>query len=291
MPETMTHSMSDWLSVEIDLDTANEHVADVFTAALFEGGVAGLEIRDGGESITVIASFAPEIEAGTIPGIIDKALSVANLTASKITTNAIEPIDWSTHWRKHFHPLGFGRFWVVPSWLEAPAEAEQVLVVDPSMAFGTGRHETTRLCLKRIIDGDVPASVLDVGTGTAILVMAAMMNGATRVMGTDNDPDALIVARENADRNGLSEGLRLSDKDPDKLNEQFELVIANILRDPLIALAPRIAKATSEGGRVVLSGILESQVSDVRKAYEESGFIYVEHGIEGEWACLEMSKT
>ena len=283
--------MSEWLSVEIALESSPEVKLDVFTGALFEGGIAGLEIRDSSNPTVIVASFPPEIPSDQIPQIIENGLQLSGLSASKVTTNSVEPIDWSTHWRTHFHPLGFGKFWVVPSWLEAPPEAEQVLVVDPGMAFGTGRHETTGLCLKRIVDGVVPESVLDVGTGTAILVMAAMMKGARRVMGTDNDPDALIVARENAERNGLSEGLRLSGQDPDELDEQFELVIANILRDPLIQLAPRIVAATSPGGRVVLSGILGRQVPEVRKAYETCGLNYVEHQTDGEWACLEMSKA
>ena len=283
--------MSEWLSVEIVLESASNIQLELFTHALFEGGVSGTEIKDTGPELIVIASFAPEIPPENIQGIVDQALLGANVTSKTVTVNTVEPVDWSTHWREHFHPLGFGSFWVVPSWLEAPEEAEQVLVVDPGMAFGTGRHETTGLCLKRVVEGPVPDSVLDVGTGTAILAMAAIMKGATQVMGTDNDPDALVVARENAERNNLSDSLRLSGLDPDALNEEFELVIANILRDPLIHLAPRIVQATASGGRVVLSGILGRQVEDVRKAYEDCGLSYVNVEHEGEWACLEMSKA
>jgi len=284
-------AVSQWLSVEIVLKTASQIQVELFTGALFESGVSGTEIKDTGPDVIVIASFSPDILASSIEGIVKQCLDAAGASSKSITTKAVEPIDWSTHWREHFHPLGFGSFWVVPSWLEPPEEAEQILVVDPGMAFGTGRHETTSLCLKRIVQGEVPSSVLDVGTGTAILAMAAMLQGAHRVMGTDNDPDALIVARENAERNGLSDGLRLSGLDPDRLNEEFELVIANILRDPLIELAPRIVSATAAGGRVVLSGILDRQVSDVRKAYEACGLNYVDVELEGEWARLEMSKA
>ena len=282
--------MSNWSSVEISLEKATELKVELFTAALFEAGVAGTEQRGEGTEMLVIASFPPEIERETISETVQTCAVVTGLVIDKIQINEVEPIDWETHWRTHFHPLGFGKFWIVPSWLEAPPEAEQILVVDPGMAFGTGRHETTSLCLRRIVEGAVPASVLDVGTGTAILAMAAIMNGATRVVGTDNDPDALIVARENAQRNGLSDQLELSGHDPDILQEEFELVIANILRDPLIQLAPKIVAATKKGGSVVLSGILERQVADVQAAYESCGLDYVEHAVEGEWARLEMRK-
>lgn len=288
--DTADH-VSNWSSVEISLEQATELKVELFTAALFESGVAGTEQRGEGPEMLVIASFPPEIDRETITETVQNCVDATGLALVKVEINEVEPIDWETHWRTHFHPLGFGKFWVVPSWLEAPAEAEQVLIVDPGMAFGTGRHETTSLCLRRIVEGTVPASVLDVGTGTAILAMAAIMNGATRVVGTDNDPDALVVARENAERNGLSEHLELSGDDPDVLQEEFELVVANILRDPLIELAPKIVSATKVGGNVVLSGILERQVADVRAAYESCGLQYVEHAVEGEWARLEMTKT
>jgi ribosomal protein L11 methyltransferase len=177
---------------------------------------------------------------------------------------------------------------VVPSWLEPPDGAVHVLRMDPGMAFGTGSHETTALCLERIAELSPVRSILDVGTGTGILAMGALLLGAERAVGTDNDPEALGVARENAEKNSLEKRLELRDVSPDRLGERFELVVANILSDPLIEMAPRLVKALAPGGRLVLSGILGTQAEGVARAYEAQGLKDRTITPRGEWVRIDL---
>ena len=206
--------------------------------------------------------------------------------SATVDVQAVEPVDWATHWRRHFSPLQFGDLWVVPSWLDAPEGAQHILRIDPSNAFGTGSHETTSLCTERIVAGPLPEVVLDIGTGTGILAMAALLFGAQRAVGTDNDPDALVVARENAEKNGLGDRLTLTGDGPETLG-RFELVVANILAGPLITHAPQVAEATA--GTLLLSGILGTQADDVIAAYKTQGLTFVKRTDRGEWVLLEFA--
>jgi ribosomal protein L11 methyltransferase len=266
-----------WIAAEIALapDTG-ETALEILSAALFEVGAGGLETKDGGDPLLLIASFPPEIPKEELPERIEAALEAAATEAREVVLKPIEPVDWATHWRRNFEPMRFGELWVVPTWLEPPTGAKAVLRIDPSTAFGTGSHATTALCLERILEL-VPAlgpgaEVLDVGTGTGILAMGALVAGAGSAVGTDNDPEALRVARENAELNGLLSKLELSGADPDRLGRRFGLVVANILAEPLIQLAPKLACAVAPGGPLVLSGLLAPQVEAVARAYEALGF-------------------
>lgn len=278
-----------WISVEIEMpEGTDEMTLDVLSGELFETGVAGIEVRDLVPPIVVVASFEPGTSGDELRARIEPALAAANVEGAQLTVNSVEPIDWATHWRHHFSPMSFGDLWVVPSWLEPPDGAQHVLRIDPGMAFGTGMHETTSLCLERIVAGPCAKTVLDVGTGTAILAMAALEFGTERAVGTDNDPDALVVAAENAAHNGFNDRLTLSGDDPDVLNERFELVVANILRGPLIELAPKIRSAIAPGGTLLLSGLLSTQVDDVTAAYEAEGLEQIGVVTKGEWARIDM---
>ena len=177
--------------------------ADLLSALLFEAGTEGIEIRDQDDPPQLVVSFPPQLTPAAITEVVVEALEQAGLPYGSVTVEPVPPVDWATHWRQHFTPLCFGRLWVVPTWLEAPASAEQVLRIDPSSAFGTGLHATTALCLERV-DALCPVPrILDVGTGTGILALAALAPGAASALATDNDPEALRVADENAAQNGL----------------------------------------------------------------------------------------
>ena len=280
-----------WTAVVITLpDGVDNHRLDLLSGELFTAGSAGLEIRDRQEPAEVVASFEPGLSIDVVHANVSLALESVGIAPRRIEVEDVPPIDWETHWRRDFEAMSFGPLWVVPTWLEPPAEAQYVLRLDPGMAFGTGRHETTALCLERLVARAPIDSVLDVGTGTGILAMAALLLGTPRAVGTDNDPDALVVARENAERNGLSDRLDLSGDAPDALGQQFSFVVANILRDPLIALAPEIGAALRPGGAVLLSGILDTQVDDVVRAYHAAGFTGRQIAIRGEWAAVELSR-
>jgi len=165
-----------------------------------------------------------------------------------------------------FEPIRINqRLWIVPSWHTAPDPAAINLELDPGMAFGTGSHPTTHLCLdwlsQQVRHG---VSVLDYGCGSGILGLAAAKLGAGRVLGVDIDPHALTAARDNAERNGVTLELRTSSE---PLDDRFDLVVANILTNPLCVLAPLLAGRVAAGGRLALAGVLDSQAEQVIAAY------------------------
>ncbi|NWN90006.1 50S ribosomal protein L11 methyltransferase [Marinobacter adhaerens] len=199
----------------------------------------------------------------------------------------VEDKDWERAWMDDFHPLQFGeRLWIVPSWHEAPDPDAANLMLDPGLAFGTGTHPTTALCLEWLDGQDVHGKqVTDYGCGSGILGLAALLLGANHVVGVDTDPQALEASRENARRNGVSDtrlDLYLPENEPDT---RADVMLANILAQPLIELAPHLASLTNPGGDLVLSGILSYQAREVMTAYEP-WFIMDEPEHREEWIRL-----
>jgi len=183
----------------------------------------------------------------------------------------IEDQDWERSWMDSFHPMRFGhRLWIVPSWHQAPEPGAVNLLLDPGLAFGTGTHPTTALCLEWLdskpLDG---LDVLDFGCGSGILAIAAMLLGARQAIGTDIDVQALEASRDNANRNGIA-AERFPLYLPEHLpNGQADVVVANILAGPLVSLASQIIERVKPGGRLALSGVLAEQADEVRAAYSE----------------------
>jgi ribosomal protein L11 methyltransferase len=186
----------------------------------------------------------------------------------------IEPLAdqvWERTWLDHFHPMRFGRrLWVVPGGQTRDLNAGDVAVeLDPGLAFGTGTHPTTALCLEWLDGLDLAGRrVIDVGCGSGILAIAALKLGATHAVAIDHDPQALLATRENAARNGVAERLAVLGTDAPG-PAPADVVVANILAGTLIALAPRIAAMVARGGRLALSGILADQAEGVLAAYHE----------------------
>jgi ribosomal protein L11 methyltransferase len=195
--------------------------------------------------------------------------------------------SWADSWKDHWQPQRFAKdLWVCPTWCEAPAEARYVLRLDPGRAFGTGTHETTALCLDWLADesGLLGARVIDYGCGSGILALAAACFGASYIDAVDIDDDALVVARENIELNGYAERIRVGR--PDNLLEHAaDVLIANILEAPLLALSPRFARLVPRAGRIALSGLLTTQVPHVLAAYEAS-FVMETPRVRGDWALL-----
>jgi ribosomal protein L11 methyltransferase len=278
-----------WHSVDLLLPSRISRTAvEELSEALFELGCAGIETRDAELPVKLVASFSPEHAPEELAARVQALLDDHGLSQVELQVREEPPVDWATHWRHHFQPLAFGPLWVVPTWLEPPPEAQVVLRMDPGMAFGTGSHETTALCLERLGELTPLGSVLDIGTGTGILAMAALLLGADSALGTDNDPEALKVAAENAALNGLAERLELSDREPDRLDRRFDVVVANILAEPLIQLAPKITAALGPGGRLILSGILVPQAEAVARAYQAQGLVEGTITTRGEWARIDL---
>lgn len=179
--------------------------------------------------------------------------------------------DWVRVSLEQFQPLRIGRFWVRPSWRDDPIpEDHTLLTLDPGLAFGTGMHPTTQLCLEWLSD-NVPRgqSVMDFGCGSGILAVAAGCLGAAHLTGLDIDPQALIATESNAALNDLSIDTRMPDQLP---SEPFDLVLANILANPLMELAPTISALLKPGGTLLLAGLLENQAASVQSSYPEIDF-------------------
>jgi ribosomal protein L11 methyltransferase len=273
-----------------------EGEADDIAGLLLSEGADGAEVRDGSVApmpgtprpppgrAHVLAFFASREVAGAAAAALGLAGDVADLPEE----------DWSEGWKRDLAPFTVGRVFIRPSWVAAgapPGAAEVVL--DPGMAFGTGTHPTTALCLAAIdalLALRPGASLLDVGTGSGLLAIAAAKLGARRAAGTENDPVALRVAGENAARNGVALELHLAP--PEEVPGRFDVVVANILANTLVELAPALAVKLAPGGALLLSGILAGQEDEVRAAGEAAGLVHDggRSAAQGEWRLVALSR-
>lgn len=204
---------------------------------------------------------------------------------------------WAEKWKEHFRARKIGRRLVVkPSWEEYPGDGgEVVLTIDPGQAFGTGTHETTRMCL-RFVEGAFdlgpasPRTVLDIGTGTGILGIAAALLGAERVLGVDTDPVAVEVAARNAQLNGVGTAFRAEGTTLAAIEGEFDLVIGNLIAEILVDLCPALVARCAPGGRMVLSGILTEKSGWVVEEFVGHGATLVEEATDGEWSALLLRR-
>lgn len=208
--------------------------------------------------------------------------------AQEFQVRKVEEADWVRITQAQFQPVRVSRrIWVVPSWHAAPDAGAVNIEIDPGLAFGTGTHPTTRLCLdwldEHLRGGE---HVLDYGCGSGILAIAAMKLGAGSATGVDIDPQAVRVSRENAERNDVAASFHNSDSAP---RLEADVVLANILANPLRVLAPALAAAVRPGGRVVLSGILAGQADEIVAIYQD-WFDMDEAEEEEGWVCLSGTR-
>jgi ribosomal protein L11 methyltransferase len=202
-----------------------------------------------------------------------------------LEVRGLDEQDWVSVTQSQFAPVCIGRLWVVPTWHEAPAQAEIVIRLDPGMAFGTGSHPTTHLCLQWLETHLIPGmQVLDYGCGSGILSIAAQKLGAGTTLGLDIDPEAVNAARQNAQLNQIEAQFIQVGSEID--SGGFDLVIANILSNPLKILAPILVSHVKPGGQLVLSGILERQAKEVAAVYSIHGLaLQVAQTLDG-WVVL-----
>ncbi|MCM1386049.1 MAG: 50S ribosomal protein L11 methyltransferase [Bacillus sp. (in: Bacteria)] len=220
-----------------------------------------------------------------------------------ITIEETEDIDWINNWKEYFHQFYIDDLLVIPSWEDVKKEDEdkKILHIDPGTAFGTGMHETTQLCIRQIKKFVTPeTTLLDVGSGSGILAIIALMYGAKKAVGTDLDPCALEAVKQNMEANNIREedfmmmiGNIITEKEvQDKVGYLcYDIVVANILADVLVTLTPVITAQMKKGGIYITSGIINEKEETVVKAVKEAGLEVVEITYQGEWVSVTARKV
>lgn len=233
----------------------------------------------------VIALFDAETDMSEIVSLLQKAGQLDGQTAYKI--EQIEDKDWEREWMDNFHPMQFGeRLWICPSWREVPNPNAVNVMLDPGLAFGTGTHPTTALCLQWLDSLDLSdKTVIDFGCGSGILAIAALKLGAKHAIGIDIDHQAILASRNNAAANGVADRLQLFLSAETPTDLKADVVVANILAGPLKELYLVISSLVNENGKLGLSGILETQAQSVCDAYAET-FALDPVQIKEEWCRI-----
>lgn len=293
-----------WLQLHIDTDPAS---VDRIENALTEAGAVSVTLQDNADQPVLEPGVGetPLWDATRLTALFSGSATPQDIikqlgrSLGKPPTNyrfeSLEDQDWERSWLDNFTPLRFGNnLWVCPSWQQAPDPDAVVIALDPGLAFGTGTHQTTALCLEWLEQAELTNKVIiDYGCGSGILAIAALLLGAKSAICVDNDPQALIATRANATQNGIdeaslavclpeqleqtlndiarSEAIATSETSAKSKNSDihdgFDLVIANILAGPLITLAPQLSGLMAPNGELVLSGILDIQAEQVMQAY------------------------
>ena len=257
-------ALDDLGALSITLRDADAETPD--EQAIFEPGVGELPLWP---TITLNALFDEHADRRGLAAALGELLPW--LEPDQLDFRVVEDQDWERAWMDQYQPMAFGRrLWIYPWNVEPPAGGEQVVVrLDPGLAFGSGTHPTTALCLEWLDGLDLAGrSVVDYGCGSGILAIAALKLGAASAVGVDNDPQALLASRDNAERNGVAERLALY-LPKDHVADPAEVFVANILAGPLGELAPLFAAAAKPGAPFAISGILDGQQDELLARYDE----------------------
>lgn len=267
---------------DIVWDYIDENLINNLDDRVFVKGIIGEE-----EKTEVLQKIAEEIENL-------KKNSPFNLGSGEIIVNSIDDEDWKNEWKKYYKPIVTKSVTVVPVWIKYSKNSinEKILWINPGMAFGTGEHETTKMCLDLLGEIDVSGkTVIDVGTGSGILGIVSILSGAKSAYMCDIDSTAIDTAKENARLNFVSDRCEIERADLlEKSKEPADVVFANITADILIRLSKDIGRFLKDDGTIILSGIIHARLDEVKSAYENCGFKFVRHVRDGEWNALEFKK-
>lgn len=289
----------DFLEVSLRLERRHTELAE---SLMLGQGALAVTLTDHGDTPLwePPVGQTPLWETVRLTGLFDTAVDreklLATLALLPLTaepeTNDLEDQPWERAWMDRFEPMRFGEgLWIVPTGTAAPESATTVLHLDPGLAFGTGTHATTHLCLAWLDGRDLAGqTVLDFGCGSGVLGIAAALRGADRVLCMDYDPQAVWATQRNAERNGVAHRVEAREGDTPG-GARADLVIANILAGILRRLASDLVSAVRPGGCLVLTGILEAQVGAVRASYADAGMALEMAGQREEWVLMEGRRT
>jgi ribosomal protein L11 methyltransferase len=278
-----------WHALEVAIEPAAREAVEY---ALMEAGALGTEVADESVEFSRVVAYFDAVPAREeVRAALLDALRVYGLPSSAVREMQLREVadrDWLGEWKKSWQPVRVGeRFLIAPPWSEIPdAEDRIVIRIEPGMAFGTGTHETTRLCLAAIEKYFTGESFLDVGTGTGILaIAAAKLFPAARIEAFDTDAEAVEIARENASLNNVAERVNLGVGTIDETTASANLVCANLTADVILPLLPALVSATC--GHLILSGILDSQTQAIVSRLYELGITEpLEIATDGEWVGI-----
>ena len=322
-----------WKKYRIETTTAAE---EFMSSMLMELGIEGIEIEDNvplskedqadmfidflpelpeDKGISYVSFYLEESEDGKSDDTeilkqvkmgLEDLRSMVDVGSGTITSSETEDLDWINNWKKYFSSFTIDNLLIKPTWEEQKEEDKDKLLVeiDPGISFGTGKHETTQLCIKQLmkyIGKEVKApKVLDVGCGSGILSIVALKLGAREVVGTDLDADCMISTRDNMEVNHLDASLGkfyvgnlIDDEELQKTvgTKEYEIVVANILADVIIPMAPVIPDRLKKGGYFITSGIIDFKENEVKEAIEKAGLTVVEINHQGEWVNITAQKN
>ena len=309
--------------------TTTTEAEDIVSRMLMDLGIQGVEIEDKvpltqSDKEQMFVDILPETEAddgvaylsfyleededkekvlADVRAELQDMASYLNVGACTIEESQTEDVDWVNNWKQYFHQFYVDDILIIPSWEEVkPEDSDKMVIhIDPGTAFGTGMHETTQLCIRQIRKYTTPeTTILDVGCGSGILGMLALKFGAKYSVGTDLDPCAIEATYENMEVNGINKdmyevmiGNIIDDKDvQDKVGYgKYDIVVANILADVLVALTPVIVDQLKDGGIYITSGIIDDKEETVVEAVKAAGLEVLEVTYQGEWVSVTARKN
>lgn len=291
-----------WIQIKLNATNANaEQIGDMLMEETGALSVTFLDAHDTpvfeplpGETrlwgdTDIVALYDAEADTELVITLIKNSNMLETGFAYKV--EQLEDKDWEREWMENFHPMKFGeRLWICPSWREVPEPDAINVMLDPGLAFGTGTHPTTSLCLEWLEGLDLKGkTVLDFGCGSGILAIAAIKLGAEKVVGIDIDPQALTASKDNAQRNGVADQLELFLPQDQPENFTADVVVANILAGPLRELSGIIKSLVKPNGLLAMSGVLDTQAEDVANYYRDE--LHIDPIVEQqEWCRISGHK-
>lgn len=294
-----------WLKLSVSLDPVLMDAVTDFMIGILNAGVE-VSVEDRIQTRVLHAFMEKEnlnkqetqSAIDTVKNHLQELAAIFHVDVPVLEYTEIEEQDWSNNWKTHFAPFSvIPGLVIVPSWEKYVCkEGEKAVEMDPGMAFGTGHHATTSMSLeliRRVVEEHPGGKVLDVGTGTGVLGMAALLFGASQVLGVDNDPEAVTAAMENVIKNRLDDKMSVAITDLSEIEGKYDLVVANIIHDVLQILREDLIGRIQEDGYLVLSGLLHGeQVESIIKTFTCSKKLKVVTSVQkGEWAALLLKRA